>query len=89
MGGTLMNESITRAAGAAHGEELPPREMEALIRAAGRVPRQRTTAYGTPPAAQVEASFDTMPLAPVVNAAPRKRAGPRLAELARPLVPGE
>ena len=30
-----MNESITRAAGAAHGEELPPRRMEALIRAAG------------------------------------------------------
>ena len=30
-----MNESITRAAGAAHGEELPPRRMEALIRTAG------------------------------------------------------
>ena len=30
VGGTLMNESITRAAGAVHGEEMPPAEMEAL-----------------------------------------------------------
>ena len=36
VGGTLMNESITRAAGAAHGQEFPPAELEVLIRAAGR-----------------------------------------------------
>ena len=36
LGGTLMNESITRAAGAVHGEEMPPAEMEALIRSIGR-----------------------------------------------------
>jgi FO synthase len=30
IGGTLMNESITRAAGAAHGEELAPHRMEAI-----------------------------------------------------------
>ena len=47
MGGTLMNESISRAAGAAHGQELPPLRMEQLIREAGRVPVQRTTLYGT------------------------------------------
>src|SRR5581483_3189316 len=41
LGGTLMNESISRAAGAEHGQELPPEAMEALIRSAGRVPRQR------------------------------------------------
>ena len=46
LGGTLMNESISRAAGAAWGQELPPEQMEALIRSAGRVPRQRTTLYG-------------------------------------------
>jgi FO synthase len=45
-GGTLMNESISRAAGAAHGQELTAVEMEELIRAAGRTPRQRTTLYG-------------------------------------------
>ena len=38
-----MNESITRAAGAAHGEEMPPETMEMLIRSLGRIPWQRTT----------------------------------------------
>ncbi|MEZ5856731.1 MAG: 5-amino-6-(D-ribitylamino)uracil--L-tyrosine 4-hydroxyphenyl transferase CofH [Hyphomicrobiaceae bacterium] len=36
VGGTLMNESITRAAGAAHGQEMLPSDIEAFIRAAGR-----------------------------------------------------
>ncbi len=46
LGGTLMNESISRSAGAAYGQELAPEGMEELIRSAGRVPRQRTTLYG-------------------------------------------
>jgi FO synthase len=46
MGGTLMNESISRAAGADHGQELPPAEMEALIRSIGRTPAQRANDYG-------------------------------------------
>jgi FO synthase len=46
MGGVLMNESITRAAGAVHGQELSAQDLERLIRAAGRMPRQRTTGYG-------------------------------------------
>ncbi|GJP37288.1 hypothetical protein CLOM_g21713 [Closterium sp. NIES-68] len=45
VGGTLMNESITRAAGAVHGQEITPQRMEAIITAAGRLPRQRTTLY--------------------------------------------
>ena len=45
VGGTLMNETISRAAGASHGEEMPPHEMEALIRAEGRVPLRRDTLY--------------------------------------------
>ncbi len=45
LGGSLMNESISRAAGASHGQELPPLEMEKLILKAGRKPRQRTTLY--------------------------------------------
>ena len=48
-----MNESISRAAGSEWGQEMPPEQMEELIRSAGRVPRQRTTPYGTPPAEQV------------------------------------
>jgi FO synthase len=63
LGGTLMNESISRSAGAAHGQEFPPETMEALIRANGRVPRQRTTLYGDAPPDRVAASFGAAPLA--------------------------
>jgi FO synthase len=76
LGGTLMNESISRAAGASHGEEMPPEEMERLIRAAGRTPRQRTTLYGTPAAGQVARSFGASPLAPPQNP-PAREAGLR------------
>jgi FO synthase len=67
LGGTLMNESISRSAGAAFGQELPPERMEELIRSAGRVPRQRTTLYGTPAADRLAASFGAAPLAEPVN----------------------
>ncbi len=72
LGGTLMNETITRAAGSEHGQELPPHAMEALIRDLGRTPVQRTTLYGTPPERQVQASFQAAPLADVVNNPARK-----------------
>lgn len=48
LGGTLMNENISRAAGAAHGQELTADRMEELIVSMGRVPRRRTTLYGVP-----------------------------------------
>ncbi|HET9323721.1 MAG TPA: 5-amino-6-(D-ribitylamino)uracil--L-tyrosine 4-hydroxyphenyl transferase CofH [Gaiellaceae bacterium] len=67
LGGTLMNESISRAAGADHGQEFPPEAMEAAIRAVGRDPRQRTTLYGEPPAGRVEASFGAPPLSEPLN----------------------
>ena len=67
LGGTLMNESISRAAGASHGQEMPPERMEEAIRAAGRIPRQRTTLYGTPAADRLAASFGAAPLAEPVN----------------------
>ena len=72
LGGTLMNETITRAAGSEHGQELSPRAMEALIRDMGRNPVQRTTLYGRPPEPQVQASFQAAPLAEVVNNPARK-----------------
>ena len=46
-GGTLMNESISTSAGAQHGQFLHPVEMRSWIRAAGRIPVQRSTAYQT------------------------------------------
>ena len=48
MGGTLMNESITRAAGGMNGQEFGPEQMQALARRIGRPVRQRTTLYGVP-----------------------------------------
>ncbi len=81
LGGTLMNESISRAAGAAHGQEMPPEGMEAAIRAIGRTPRQRTTLYGTSPGERRGRSFGapavTEPLNPRVSDA-RLKAPPRL-----------
>jgi FO synthase len=67
LGGTLMNESISRSAGAEHGQEFPPEQMEALIRSAGRIPRQRTTLYGEVPEERRLASFGAAPLGEAWN----------------------
>ncbi|HEX4023099.1 MAG TPA: 5-amino-6-(D-ribitylamino)uracil--L-tyrosine 4-hydroxyphenyl transferase CofH [Steroidobacteraceae bacterium] len=48
MGGTLMNESITRAAGGANGQQLDAAQMRSLAQSIGRPVRQRTTLYGEP-----------------------------------------
>jgi FO synthase len=63
LGGTLMNESISRSAGAEHGQEFAPEQMEELIRSAGRTPRQRTTLYGDASQERRLASLDAAPLA--------------------------
>ena len=81
LGGTLMNESISRAAGAAHGQEMPPERMEAAIRGVGRTPRQRTTFYGAVEPERTHASFGAAPLAEPVNPAAHEaglRPPPRL-----------
>jgi 7,8-didemethyl-8-hydroxy-5-deazariboflavin synthase CofH subunit len=44
-GGTLMEESISKAAGSNFGESVLPGELRALIRTIGRVPVERTTTY--------------------------------------------
>jgi FO synthase len=59
LGGTLMEESITRSAGASHGQEMTPAEMEAIISSLGRTPRQRTTLYGDAPEDRYAASLVT------------------------------
>ncbi len=73
LGGTLMNESISRAAGTQHGQEFPPAAMEALIRAIGRFPQQRTTLYGTVPEERQRASHAAVTLAAIVQTAPRRK----------------
>ena len=65
LGGTLMNESISRAAGNQNGQELPPEEMDELIRNAGRIPKQRTTKYGRPETHRCLSSYHAPPLMPL------------------------
>jgi FO synthase len=67
LGGTLMNESISRAAGAEHGQEMPPEQMEAAIRELDRVPRQRTTLYGVPDPERTGTSFGAAALVEPLN----------------------
>ena len=74
LGGTLMNESITRAAGSGHGQEWAPAYMEKQIIGAGRQPRMRTTLYRDVPPARRQAAFGAVPLAVVDNAPATKRA---------------
>jgi FO synthase len=57
LGGTLMNESITRAAGGVHGQELDASKLQALARHIGRTARQRTTLYGAPGEEHVNAKL--------------------------------
>jgi FO synthase len=72
LGGTLMNESISRAAGTQHGQEFPPEAMEALIGSISRTPQQRTTTYGTVCNDRRAASFGAPELAPVAQTPPRR-----------------
>jgi FO synthase len=73
LGGTLMNESISRAAGTSHGQEMPPAAMQEIIRSLGRVPRQRTTLYGAVDEVIMQKGMEAAPLEPVIQTPPRKR----------------
>jgi FO synthase len=86
LGGTLMNETITRAAGAAHGQETTPEAMEALIQSAGRIPRQRATDYGEVSEVQRQKSLGAAVLKePVYTSAKRyERTKPNKSALVRP-----
>ena len=61
LGGTLMEESISREAGADAGEFTSVEELEAMIRRMGRTPRQRNTVYGDAEAPHVAGLSDTTP----------------------------
>jgi FO synthase len=67
LGGTLMNESISRAAGSEHGQEMTPEQLEALIRENGRTPRQRSTLYGDADPERRAASFGAAPCIEPLN----------------------
>jgi FO synthase subunit 2 len=44
-GGTLINESISTAAGAGYGQLMKPAQFRSLIREMGRIPEERSTTY--------------------------------------------
>ncbi|MEH6581936.1 MAG: 5-amino-6-(D-ribitylamino)uracil--L-tyrosine 4-hydroxyphenyl transferase CofH [Halioglobus sp.] len=67
LGGTLMNESITRAAGSSHGQEWSPPVMEAEIRAAAREPVMRTTLYNAAPEERRATALDAIELIAINN----------------------
>jgi FO synthase len=74
LGGTLMNESISRAAGAGHGQELAPDAMDLLIHSIGRTPRPRTTLYANAAPKLIAQARSADPLAAIIQTPPRKRA---------------
>ena len=87
LGGTLMNESITRAAGAGHGQETSPSRMIAMIEAAGRTPRQRTTEYRDVDPATARRGLDAHELSMIVNTPARKYERKRTHQLVKNEIP--
>ncbi len=92
LGGTMMNETIKRAAGASHGQETPPEEMEEIILSMGRTPMQRNTNYGPGNDLQRQKSFGAKVLnEPEYNSAKRyerkRRTGNK--DLVRPGLDGD
>ncbi|MGI9293960.1 MAG: 5-amino-6-(D-ribitylamino)uracil--L-tyrosine 4-hydroxyphenyl transferase CofH, partial [Pseudomonadales bacterium] len=83
LGGTLMNETITRAAGATHGQETTPQEMLRRIDCAGRKALQRTTLYTEASPERQRASLAAPRLLEVVNTPARKYESKRQFELVR------
>jgi FO synthase len=74
LGGTLMNESISRSAGAANGEELPPEVMDDIAVSLGRSAKQRTTLYREVAPERRFRSYDRPPLLPVIQTPAARRA---------------
>lgn len=72
LGGTLMNESISRAAGTQHGQEFPPEAMEGLIGSLARTAVQRDTVYRPVGNERRAVSFGAAELAAVVQTPLRK-----------------
>jgi FO synthase len=60
MGGTLMNESITRAAGARHGQEMTRETLERVILSCQRLPFQRNTLYQPVAARELDAPLSEL-----------------------------
>jgi FO synthase len=67
LGGTLMNESISRAAGSTHGQELSPASIELIVADLGRDSQQRGTFYQAISGNKSREKFKSQILEPIVN----------------------
>jgi FO synthase len=84
LGGTLMNESITRAAGASYGQEWSAQAIEDTIRNMERVPRMRNTMYACAPIERYETARNWAELSEIENdSASKKQRTKRLKNLAQ------
>src|SRR5207248_7704564 len=63
-GGTLMEENISREAGATAGQYTSPEEFQSLIREIGRIPAERNTVYSR---LQIKDLFETFPAEPALE----------------------
>ena len=63
-GGTLMEENISREAGATAGQYTSPEEFQSLIREIGRIPAERNTTYSR---IQIKAPFESFPAEPLLE----------------------
>jgi FO synthase len=66
LGGTLMNESISRAAGTQHGQEFAPSQMETVITSLGRRVEQRNTVYQPVSRERSDLSHNALPLSEMI-----------------------
>jgi FO synthase len=84
LGGTLMNESITRAAGASYGQEWTPQAIEDTIRNMERLPRMRNTLYASAPKERYLSASSAHELHEIeLNSAAKKQRTKKLENLAQ------
>ena len=84
LGGTLMNESITRAAGASYGQEWTPQAIEDTIRNMHRLPRMRNTLYACAPNERHQTAIQAAALHEIENeSASKKQRSKKLENLAQ------
>ena len=84
LGGTLMNESISRAAGTAHGQETSPQRMQEMISSNARTPRQRTTLYADASEERIATGMAAGELEEIINTPAKKYERNRKGPLLRP-----
>ena len=80
LGGTLMNESISRAAGSSHGQEFSPTAIRRFVEGLGRPVKQRTTLYETVAPKRQHAAINAGKLFPMISTRATKYAHGKAAE---------